>query len=89
MYQAQESLSIASEVNNTALLPGAGRLLDDRELEQVSGGFSAYEQSLSTSLAFLGGAAGLALSAPVLAGAFAVGSIAASGIAIFSALTDQ
>lgn len=68
--------------------PFPGRLLTDAELDLVSGGFSAYERSLTTAVSFAGLAAASLVSAPFVAGAFALGSITASGIAIFSSLTE-
>jgi hypothetical protein len=83
-------VSIQSAAAPTGVDSGfPGRLLTDAELDAVSGGFSAYERSLTTAVSFAGLAAASLVSAPFVAGAFALGSITASGIAIFSSLTSR
>ncbi len=58
-----------------------GRELTQQELEAVSGG--SYNASLGAAVSLVVAGAALAGAAPVLAGALVVGSIGASGVAIF------
>ncbi|MEM1232000.1 MAG: hypothetical protein AAGI15_15765 [Pseudomonadota bacterium] len=74
-------------IPNDPTAPGRALLPD--ELALVAGGLGSYERSLTTAVSFVGLAAATATAAPVVAGAFAIGSLAASGLAIFTALTDD
>ncbi len=69
--------------------PGCGRELHTDELEAVSGGRSndqVYETALGVAVGFA--TAAVALSAgPVVLGALTLGSIASSGVAIFSQIS--
>lgn len=82
-------LSSGSQVRLPITPASPGRALLPHELAQVAGGLGSYERSLTTAVSFVGIAAATATAAPVVAGAFALGSLAASGLAIFTALTDE
>lgn len=64
------------------------RELTDSELLAVSGGTNTYQNALTVAIGFVGVAAATA-GLPVLAGAFALGSIGASAVAIYSTLADD
>lgn len=59
-----------------------GRELTSGELEEVSGG--SYSTSVGTAVSLVIAGAALAGSAPLIAGVLILGSIGASGVAIFS-----
>lgn len=66
------------------VMPGfsdVGRELHDAELDAVSGG--SYNASVGAAVSLVVAGAALAGAAPVIAGALVLGSIGASGVAIF------
>ncbi|MFK7915885.1 MAG: hypothetical protein AB8B93_18375 [Pseudomonadales bacterium] len=79
-------LSIAN--TGSSELPASGRMLSDAELLAVSGGGDTYGNALTIAAGFVGAAAAT-VAMPVVAGAFALGSIGASAVAIYSALNDD
>ena len=74
--------------SDSAFATNAGWELTDAELQAVSGGSDNYQNALTIAVGFATGAAAT-VAMPAVAGAFALGSIGASAIAIFSALTDE
>lgn len=75
-------------LTETNAMTFTGRELSDDELLEVSGGNSAYNNALTVAAGFVGVAAAT-VGMPVVAGAFALGSISASAIAIFAAFNDD
>lgn len=88
MTIANVSIAAATASAPTNAEPAAGRLLNDAELLAVSGGGGTYDTALTVAAGFVGVAAAT-VGMPVIAGAFAMGSIGASAIAIYSALNDD
>ncbi|MCR9276736.1 MAG: bacteriocin [Pseudomonadaceae bacterium] len=71
------------------------RELTNDEMAAVSGGVGevdsadSYQNALAASGIFIGGALAFMTAAPVIAGALAIGSIAASGVALWADYTDD
>lgn len=67
--------------NNNQSFSVVGRELTGAELAEVNGG--SYNSSLGAAVSLVVAGAALAGAAPVIAGALLLGSIGASGVAIF------
>ncbi len=71
------------------------RVLTNDEMTAVSGGVGevdsadSYQNALAASGIFIGGALALMTAAPLIAGSLAVGSVVASGVAIWADYTDD
>lgn len=71
------------------------RELTNEEMTVVSGGVGdvdsadSYQNALAASGIFIGGALALMTAAPFIAGSLAVGSIVASGVALWADYTDD
>lgn len=87
MTHVNTSIAAAAASAPCGIAADDTRLLSDAELLAVSGG-GTYDTALTVAAGFVGVAAAT-VGMPVVAGAFALGSIGASAIAIYSALNDE